>query len=98
VSADRSGIRPGWPDAGCGAASGKQWGYQIRKYQDLGINRHTGTGVMAKSFFYDEDFSICDEHKLYGIMKTGPQDTRRGIQGEAGEAAGPTHQRLVLPL
>ena len=33
--------------------------------------------------------------KIYGIMKTGPQDTRRGIQGEAGEAAGPTHQRLV---
>ena len=31
-------------------------GYQIRKYRDLGINRHTGTGVRAKSFFTTKTF------------------------------------------
>ena len=64
-------------------------GYQIQKYPDLGINRHAGTSVMAKNFPYGEDFSPYDEHKCYGIMKTGPQDTRRGIPGEVGDAAGP---------
>ena len=31
-------------------------GYQIRKYHDLGITRHTGTGVRAKSFFTTKTF------------------------------------------
>jgi hypothetical protein len=33
---------------------------------DLGINRHAGTGIVAKSFLFGEDFSPHDEEKLTG--------------------------------
>jgi hypothetical protein len=62
VRADRSGTREAGPDpAGCserGASSGRQGGYQIRKYPDLAINRHADTGITAKSFFTAKIFPL----------------------------------------